>query len=157
MASVFRIQKWSNRLWFYRICTNVQHYWHAGTGDRLYQLCESVYSPVRKRAHEVGVRKAIGSQRIDLIFQFLAESFLLRFRFFIFGYWVRLSFPAFNTLTKINIGIPLLIPFRVADFCLYSSYRFAGRQQAGFFLSSFQPVKVLKGRYSIGQKGNATT
>ena len=48
-----------------------------------------------KRAREVGVRKAIGSQRKDLIIQFLTESFLLTFIAFIISLlFVQIALPA---------------------------------------------------------------
>src|ERR1044072_1476716 len=48
-----------------------------------------------KRAREVGVRKAIGSQRKDLVLQFLSESFLLTFIALIFSLlFVQLALPA---------------------------------------------------------------
>src|SRR6476469_4587867 len=53
-----------------------------------------------KRAREVGVRKAIGSGRNHLIFQFLTESVLITFIAFVFSIlFVQLTLPAFNTLT----------------------------------------------------------
>ena len=60
-----------------------------------------------KRAKEVGVRKAIGSQRKDLVIQFLLESFLLTSIAFVFSIvFAELALPAFNTLTGNNISIP---------------------------------------------------
>ena len=53
-----------------------------------------------KRAKEVGVRKAIGSGKKELVFQFLIESVLLTFIAFIFSIlFVQLALPSFNTLT----------------------------------------------------------
>ncbi|HWH61719.1 MAG TPA: ABC transporter permease, partial [Ginsengibacter sp.] len=60
-----------------------------------------------KRAKEVGVRKAIGSQRKDLIIQFLSESFLLTLIAFIFSLLiVVVLLPSFNTLTGTHLHIP---------------------------------------------------
>ncbi|MEO7045905.1 MAG: ABC transporter permease, partial [Ferruginibacter sp.] len=60
-----------------------------------------------KRAKEVGVRKAIGSQRKDLVIQFLMEAFLLSTIAFVFAVLLAwLSLPAFNTLTESHITIP---------------------------------------------------
>src|SRR6266542_6115014 len=54
-----------------------------------------------KRAREVGVRKAIGSQRYDIIIQFLSEAFLLTAIAFILSLlFVHLALPAFNNLTE---------------------------------------------------------
>ena len=106
-----------------------------------------------KRAKEVGVRKAIGSQRKDLVIQFLMEAFLLATIAFVFAVllvWV--SLPAFNTLTKSYINIPfkniyfwlLMIGFLLITTLL------AGSRPA-FYLSSFNPVKVLKGSIQAGK------
>ncbi len=60
-----------------------------------------------KRAREVGVRKAIGSQRRDLIFQFLTESILITFVAFLLSIlFVQLTLQSFNTLTGDSISIP---------------------------------------------------
>src|SRR4030088_2564762 len=66
-----------------------------------------------KRAREVGVRKAIGSLRKDLIVQFLAESILLTFISFLLSLMlVQLALPSFNALTGSRIHIPLSsVPF----------------------------------------------
>ncbi len=106
-----------------------------------------------KRAREVGVRKAIGSQRKDLIFQFLTESFLTTLFAFAFALiFVQLSLPSFNTLT----GNLLHIPFTNTGFlllmasCILITTLLAGSKPA-FYLSSFEPVKVLKGQIKNGK------
>jgi len=106
-----------------------------------------------KRAREVGVRKAIGSQRKDLIFQFLTESFLITLFAFLFAVlFVQLALPSFNTLT----GNSLQIPFSNPAFLLLMAVTvvittlLAGSRPA-FFLSSFEPVKVLKGNLKLGK------
>src|SRR6185295_14190086 len=105
-----------------------------------------------KRAKEVGVRKAIGSQRKDLILQFLSESFLFTFIAFIFSLlFVQLALPAFNTLTKTRISIPLSNGYfwLLMIVCILLTSLIAGSRPA-FYLSSFNPVKVLKGTIQAG-------
>ncbi|WP_259071400.1 ABC transporter permease [Mucilaginibacter sp. X4EP1] len=100
-----------------------------------------------KRAREVGVRKAIGSQRKDLIFQFLVESGLITFIAFLFSIlFVQLALPAFNSLTGTLISIPFLNPvfWIIMMTCVLFTALLAGSRPA-FYLSSFNPVKVLKG------------
>ena len=87
-----------------------------------------------KKAREVGVRKAIGSNRTSLIFQFLTESVLVTFiaAFFAVAI-VQVSLPAFNALT----GNMLKHTLRRAAFLditagVYFIYRCYGWQQAGF-------------------------
>ncbi len=106
-----------------------------------------------KRAREVGVRKAIGSQRKDLIIQFLAESFFLTTLAFILSiFFVWLALPAFNTLTNDHITIPFTnISFWLLMIgCVLFTAVLAGSRPA-FYLSSFNPVKVLKGAINAGK------
>jgi len=106
-----------------------------------------------KRAREVGVRKAIGSQRKDLIFQFLTESILITFIAFLLSIlFVQLTLPSFNTLTGDAVNIPYGNP---AFWCIMTTYVLATGLLAGsrpaFYLSSFNPVKVLKGAIQVGK------
>jgi len=106
-----------------------------------------------KRAREVGVRKAIGSQRSDLIFQFLLESFFLTFISFLFSLvLVQAALSPFNTLTGSKIAVPYAhIGFWAAALvCVVITALIAGSRPA-FYLSSFQPVKVLKGNIQTGK------
>lgn len=100
-----------------------------------------------KRAREVGVRKAIGSQRKDLIFQFLIESFIITLISSLFAFvFVQLALPAFNTLTSKTIVIPFNdgIFWMIILACVVITAILAGSRPA-FYLSAFNPVKVLKG------------
>lgn len=106
-----------------------------------------------KRAREVGIRKAIGSRRNDLIVQFLVESLMITlFAFVLSLILVQLSLPAFNRLT----GSAIRIPYDNGFFwCILASYVLLTALLAGgrpaFYLSSFQPVKVLKGSVHTGK------
>ncbi len=105
-----------------------------------------------KRAKEVGVRKAIGSMRSQLIIQFLSESFLVVFIAFVLSLLlVELSLPAFNEIADKKMVILFTSPvFWLLDlgFCLITGF-IAGSYPA-LYLSSFQPIKVLKGTFRIG-------
>jgi putative ABC transport system permease protein len=106
-----------------------------------------------KRAREVGIRKAIGSKRIDLVFQFLIESVVITsFAFILSLLFVQLALPAFNTLTKIPISIPFfngIFWSIMISYVLFTGLLAGGRP--AFYLSSFKPVKVLKGTIYIGK------
>jgi ABC-type antimicrobial peptide transport system permease subunit len=106
-----------------------------------------------KRAREVGVRKAIGSARKQLVVQFLLESFMLIIIAFAFALLlVQLLLPAFNTLT----GSKLTIPYNNSIFwglmfALVLITTLVAGSRPAFYLSSFHPVKVLKGSLSQGR------
>lgn len=106
-----------------------------------------------KRAREVGVRKAIGSKRSDLIFQFLTESLLITFIAFVLSIAiVQLVIPTFNNLAGDNIRIPYDNPIFwiiMLSYVLITGL-LAGSRPA-FYLSSFNPVKVLKGSIQLGR------
>jgi len=106
-----------------------------------------------KRAKEVGVRKAIGSQRKDLIVQFLTEAFLLTIIALVFALLIaQLTLPAFNTLTETHVAIPFgnIYFWLIMLGCLFITALLAGSRPA-FYLSSFNPVKVLKGTAQPGK------
>jgi putative ABC transport system permease protein len=100
-----------------------------------------------KRSLEVGVRKAIGSSKNGLVSQFMFESILLSFLSMLLAFvLIEVSLPYFNNLLDITLSIN------------YTDYKFwavllgltlltgivAGSYPA-FYLSSFNPVQVLKG------------
>ncbi|MBX2876499.1 MAG: ABC transporter permease [Saprospiraceae bacterium] len=106
-----------------------------------------------KRAKEVGIRKSIGSQRNQLINQFLSESFLVVvFAFFVALIIVLICLNGFNDLAKKEIVFPWTSPFFwVASlvFVLFTSL-LSGSYPA-LYLSSFKPVEVLKGTFKAGR------
>jgi ABC-type antimicrobial peptide transport system permease subunit len=106
-----------------------------------------------KRAREVGVRKAIGSQRRDLIFQFLIESLVITtVAAFFCLVLVELAITPFNTLTNTSIHVPWQSPIFwsiMAGYVLFTGL-LAGSRPA-LYLSSFRPVKVLKGTFRAGR------
>jgi putative ABC transport system permease protein len=105
-----------------------------------------------KRAKEVGIRKAVGSLRKQLINQFLSESVLMAFMAFILAViLVQLLLPWFNKLSDKEMSIEwgnarfwiLSIGFTLFTGIIAGSY-------PAFYLSSFNPVKVLKGTFKAG-------
>jgi len=107
-----------------------------------------------KRAREVGIRKAVGSLRGQLIYQFFSESLLcVAFAFALALLFVQLSLPVFNEVSEKQISIlwtsPLFWTMSIG-FSLFTGL-IAGSYPA-FYLSSFQPVKVLKGSFRVGSR-----
>jgi ABC-type antimicrobial peptide transport system permease subunit len=109
-----------------------------------------------KRAREVGIRKAIGSQRKHLIFQFLTESALITFISFICStLFVQIALGPFNALTGTTIAIPFnsIAFWLITMGCVLLTALIAGSRPA-FYLSSFNPVKVLKGTIQVGRSAS---
>jgi ABC-type antimicrobial peptide transport system permease subunit len=106
-----------------------------------------------KRAREVGIRKSIGSQRSQLIQQFFGESLLVAFiSFFVAILIAQIALPAFNNIADKDISLPwtnLSFWFAGISFTLLTGLM-AGSYPA-VYLSSFNPVKVLKGTFKVGR------
>ncbi len=106
-----------------------------------------------KRAKEVGIRKAVGSVRNQLVIQFFSESFLVvGFAFTLSIVLVVLCLPLFNEVADKKITMPWLRPefwlagigFSIITAVIAGSY-------PALYLSSFQPVKVLRGTFRAGR------
>ena len=106
-----------------------------------------------KRAKEVGIRKAIGSMKKQLMQQFLSESFLVVFLAFIISLLlVLLSLSWFNELADKKISIPFSNPyFWLFNFAFIIITALLAGAYPSFYLSAFQPVKVLKGTIRFGR------
>lgn len=106
----------------------------------------------QKRAKEVGIRKAIGSFRKQLVIQFFSESFVVAaIAFLLAVIVVQFCLPWFNNIAQKQLTVPWTNPaFWIAGlvFTIFTGV-IAGSYPA-LYLSSFQPVKVLKGTFSIG-------
>jgi putative ABC transport system permease protein len=108
-----------------------------------------------KRAKEVGIRKVLGSLKKDLVKQFLTESIVLTaFALMLAIIFVTLALPFFNQLSGKQLTFnlrsnPWIIPSLIAIVIITGI--FAGSYPA-FFLSSFKPVTVLKGKITSGKK-----
>ena len=106
-----------------------------------------------KRAKEVGIRKTVGSLRKQLILQFFNESLLTVFFSFVLALTLaQLTLPFFNTVADKTMSIPWSSPLfwiMGIGFTLFTGL-IAGSYPA-FYLSSFKPVKVLKGTFKAGR------
>ena len=106
-----------------------------------------------KRAKEVGIRKSVGSKRNQLITQFYCESLVIAVFSLLFALmFVQLSLPFFNEVAGKKLTIPWGSPlFWLAGigFTLFTGL-IAGSYPA-LYLSSFNPVKVLKGTFRAGR------
>lgn len=108
-----------------------------------------------RRAREIGIRKVIGSDRKQLIFQFLGESFVLCFFAFLSAIiLVQLVLPIFNTLSNKALAIAYLIDIKlIGGYILL--FLLTGLL-AGFYpalvLSGYNPVETLYSRFNLRGK-----
>lgn len=104
-----------------------------------------------KRAKEVGVRKVAGSGRFQLIKQFLSESILITFLALLIAFViVQLALPVFNDISgkQLSFDVKPIIAFIGLGLIVGI---IAGIYPA-FYLSSFKPIAVLKGRLTTKNK-----
>lgn len=106
-----------------------------------------------KRAKEVGIRKAIGSVRRQLISQFFSESILIAILAFVFSILlVFLILPQFNSVADKRILLPWISPeFWAAGLAFSFVTGILAGVYPALFLSSFEPVKTLKGTFRVGR------
>ena len=108
-----------------------------------------------KRAKEVGVRKTLGSNRKQLILQFFFESIILSSIAFFFSVLaVFMLLPSFNSLIKKTLSIDLTQPvFWFGALLIIIITGIVAGSYPALYLSSFKPIKVLKGRLLPGKTG----
>src|SRR5450432_2481896 len=108
-----------------------------------------------KRAREVGIRKVLGTSRKNLVLQFLSESTVMVIISLVLAIFASFIFiPGFNTLADKSIKpsllfSPMILPWIIAIPLVVGLL--AGIYPA-FFMSSFKPIEVLKGKWKIGAK-----
>jgi ABC-type antimicrobial peptide transport system permease subunit len=110
-----------------------------------------------KRAREVGIRKVVGAAKSLLIWQFLAESMMFSL---IAGTLavlvVELSLPSFNLLVNKQLFIDFgNFHFWTAALGFIAITGILAGSYPAFYLSSFQPIKVLKGVLKKSREGIA--
>jgi putative ABC transport system permease protein len=106
-----------------------------------------------KRAREVGIRKTVGSLKRQLVVQFLSESVLLALLAFVLAMiLVEVSLPWFNTLAGKQMAMPWSSPmFWIAVCCFVLFTGILAGSYPAFYLSRFDPVRVLKGAFRAGR------
>jgi len=110
-----------------------------------------------RRAREVGIRKSVGSTRANLIQQFIGESLFISLMAYLIAILsVQLLLPSYNQLVEKE----LFLDYFSLEFLIFSliAIVFTGLVSGSypaFYLSSFEPVKVLKGKVKVG-KGMTT-
>ena len=107
-----------------------------------------------KRAKEVGVRKTLGSGRKQLVVQFFCESMILASLAFIFSVIaVFVLMPSFNRLVDKHLYLDITQPlFWIGGVGIVLFTGLVAGSYPALYLSSFNPVKVLKGTFLPGRK-----
>jgi len=103
-----------------------------------------------KRFKEIGIKKVVGSSRIQLIKQFLSESIFLSFlSLFLAVLLIQLLLPSINTMLgtklKLNFSGGVVLTF----ICIGLLTGIVSGSYPAFYLSSFHPVAILKGQFSF--------
>ena len=109
-----------------------------------------------ERAKEVGIRKSFGAGRNLLTAQFICESILVSLIAFFFSVLFSAALiPEFNNLAgkTISRGLFENVPFLATLFVAAIALGIIAGIYPAFVLSSFEPVKVLKGRFSTSFRG----
>lgn len=109
-----------------------------------------------RRAREVGIRKSVGSGRGEIIFQFLGESiFISILAFSIAVLLAELLLPFYNELVEKQLYINYAgSAFWFFALALTLITGIVSGSYPAFYLSSFQPVKVLKGKVQAGKSAS---
>ena len=105
-----------------------------------------------KRAKEVGLRKVVGAARSSLVKQFIGEALLLTLFSVVLAIVLSATLlPAFNNLTGKQLSIPFTQPlFWLSIIALMIITGFVAGSYPALFLSSLNPVKVLKSGLKFG-------
>jgi len=111
-----------------------------------------------ERAKEVGIRKISGAPRSQLITQFLTESTMIHFISIIFAWMILITIspafykmvglPAFSPLSEFHLNKPEWIVLAIFSAGIFMSGYYPAR-----IISSFNPILVLKGKFSGSRKG----
>lgn len=109
-----------------------------------------------KRANEVGLRKTLGAYKSSLIAQFLGEAMVIVISAIILSVGlIQVLLPFFNQLTEKSIGFESdnILFFTAVLFAIAIITGVVAGSYPAFYLSSFQPAKVLKGKLPLNQSG----
>ena len=99
-----------------------------------------------ERAREIGIRKVVGSQRKQLIAQFLLESLVINLLAILLAFTIaELLMPPFRTFTQGQFTTTFDIETSLAVAGLLIVGTFLSGLYPALMLSTYQPLRVLKG------------
>ena len=105
------------------------------------------------RAKEIGVRKVVGAQKKEIIWQFLSESVLIAWIAALFAFALTwLVLPGLNQFSGQHLSVAILLQWQIIIPILLVPFiiGIVSGIYPALFLSSFQPIKVLKGIIKVG-------
>ncbi|MEZ4900866.1 MAG: ABC transporter permease [Spirosomataceae bacterium] len=108
-----------------------------------------------KRAKEIGVRKVVGSNRKQLVWQFLGESFLLSFLAFVLAFvLLQLVLPTFNQLANKALSLSYLfdLPLSLSFMAVFVLTSLLAGFYPALIMSGFSPVQTLYSRFNLSGK-----
>lgn len=110
------------------------------------------------RAKEIGIRKVIGARKKELIFQFLSESMLIAWSAILIAFLLLyFTLPWLNEVSGQELSIRILLRWRIVILLFLTPFVIgvlSGLYPA-LFMSSFQPVKTLKGLFKAGGRNSS--
>ena len=109
------------------------------------------------RAKEIGLRKVVGGQRKDLIFQFFGESNILAFIAMLLAIlFICFLIPTFNQITGKHLDLESIVKHHIllGILCITLFTGLISGVYPALLLSSFQPVKIFKGLKNTGKRGS---
>lgn len=106
-----------------------------------------------RRAKEVGIRKTLGSDKKQLVMQFFFESMILAFIAFVISIGiVYILLPSFNILVEKHLSLGLGdLGFWIGGIGIILFTGIVAGSYPALYLSSFSPIKVLKGTFLAGK------
>jgi len=105
------------------------------------------------RAKEIGIRKVVGASKKELVSQFLGESVLITWTAIIIAFvLLYATLPWLNKVSSQNLSVSILLKWQVLIPLFLSPFfiGFISGIYPALFMSSFQPVKTLKGLFKVG-------
>lgn len=109
-----------------------------------------------KKMTEIGIKKAIGANRRDLIVQFLGESLLIAFlALFIAIVWIVMLLPQFNIITGKSLHLNMAVTDLLWVLGVVIFTGIAAGSYPALYLSRFESVVVLKGKLQLGSGGQS--
>ena len=110
-----------------------------------------------RRVKEVGIKKAVGASRATLVTQYLSESFLMSFLSLLTAtVLVGLLLPQFNLITGKQLSFELTVPLVLLLLGIVVFTGLLAGSYPALYLSSFNPVAILKGNRASGKLASAT-